>query len=261
MQSLETADGERARALSGAQTLVRGLEVLTVVARGVGSVQEIAAVLNLSRSTAYRLASTLVDQGFLSSTQRDGFCLGVNLISLGHAASLQISLPRMAHEHLRHLAALTGDSVTLGILDRDSVLCIDKIPGSRRIEVNSRVGERMPLSSTGLGKALLLNLTSTELEKIFYREHAHYPTDRQKWLEDMDVYRSRGCAFDMGENADHVRCVAAPVRNVAGEIIGSIGVASAAQYMDDRRLDELGECIINTANTVSREYGYGAGLP
>lgn len=249
-------DETKGKGLSGAQTLVRGLEILSVVARGTGGLQDIANALGLSRSTAHRLANALVEQRFLNFTPRIGYSLGAKLIELGHRASQQMSLPRVAYEYIAQLAAVTGDTVHLGVLDNDSALYLDKIPGSRRIEISSRIGERQPLSSTGLGKALLLDHNKQQLEEIYNREQSQYHTNLESWLARMDIYSKQGCAFDLEENEDRIRCVAAPIRNAANKIIGSISVASAAQYMDDNRMNELREIVIATANNISGEYGW-----
>lgn len=260
MQEIENnndaSEEGKGKGLSGAQTLIRGLEIMSVVANGTGNLQEIANTLGLSRSTAHRLANALVEQRFLNFTPRIGYSLGAKLIELGHKASQQMSLPRVAYEHIAQLAIATGDTVHLGVLDNDSALYLDKIPGSRRIEISSRIGERQPLSSTGLGKALLLDHSKTQLEAIFNREQSQYHTNLESWLERMEAYSQQGCAYDLEENEDRIRCVAAPIRNAADKIIGSISVASAAQYMDDNRMNELRETVITTAKAISVEYGW-----
>ncbi len=252
----DVSEEAKGKGLSGAQTLIRGLEIMSVVASGTGNLQDIANTLGLSRSTAHRLANALVEQRFLNFTPRIGYSLGAKLIELGHKASQQMSLPRIAYEHIAQLAIATGDTVHLGVMENDSALYLDKIPGSRRIEISSRIGERQPLSSTGLGKALLLDHSKAQLEAIFNREQSQYHTNLESWLERMDTYTRQGCAFDLEENEDRIRCVAAPIRNAADKIIGSVSVASAAQYMDDNRMNELRESVIATAKAISVEYGW-----
>jgi len=252
----DAGDEGRGKGLSGAQTLIRGLEILSVVAGGTGNLQEIANALGLSKSTTHRLANAMVEQRFLNFTPRIGYSLGAKLIELGHRASQRLNLPRVAYEHIAQLSMATGDTVHLGILENDSALYLDKIPGSRRIEISSRIGERQPLSSTGLGKALLLDHTQAQLEEIYNREQSQYHTNLESWLESMQAYSRQGCAFDLEENEDRIRCVAAPIRNAANKIIGSISVASAAQYMDDDRMNELKDSVIATAKAISSEYGW-----
>ncbi|HXP25617.1 MAG TPA: helix-turn-helix domain-containing protein, partial [Steroidobacteraceae bacterium] len=143
--------------LAGTQTLVRGLEVIDAVAAGATGLAELAAAVRLTRSTTHRLAAALIERRFLNFSRRDGYALGPKLLELGYLAGRQMDLPRVAREPLELLAANTGDTVHLGVLDGSRALYLDKISGIRRVAISSRIGERQPLRSTGLGKALILD--------------------------------------------------------------------------------------------------------
>ncbi len=253
------AADEGGRTLAGAQTLVRGLEVLSAVANGSRSLPDLSQALGLTRSTTHRLATNLVDQRFLNFTPRVGYSLGPKLLELGHLASRQMSLPRIAHDYLVQLSQDTGDTVHLGILDAGMALYLDKISGSRRIEISSRIGERQPLRSTGLGKALLLDETEAVLRETYAREAAAWPqysVNESIWLERMRHYQQAGYALDLEENEDRIRCVAAPIRDAGNRIIGSISVSSAAQYMDDARMKALTSQVLDTVHAISSEFGW-----
>lgn len=248
-----------ARASAGAQTLFKGLEVLSRVAKGDATLGKMAKSLDLNKTTVHRLASTLVEAGFLSFSPREGYALGTKLLELGYAASQQITLTRVSHDHLRQLSLDTGDTVNLGVLDRDQVHYIDKIPGTRRIEVRCVIGERQPLRHTGLGKALLMDEGEDVLREVFLREAAAFPRyryDLRQWLEVMARYRAQGYALDLDENEDHIRCVAAPIRDMGGKIIAAVSVSSIAQYMDDARIETVATYVKETTQKISAEFGY-----
>src|ERR1700748_3350049 len=152
----------------GSQTLIRGLDVLEAVSSGVSNPANLVNVLGLNRSTVYRIAAALVQRRYLSFVPRYGYGLGPKALEIGYQARAQLNIPRLAREHLEQLAAETGDTVHLGILDGTRPLYLDKIPGRRRVEISSRVGELQPLRSTGLGKALLLDEDDAKLRE-FYR--------------------------------------------------------------------------------------------
>jgi DNA-binding IclR family transcriptional regulator len=247
------------KALAGTQTLLRGLDVVSAVAHNALNLPELSAAVGLTRSTTYRLATALVDQRYLKFTHRVGYELGPRLLELGHLAARSMSLPRIAHPYIVKLAQDTGDTVHLGVLDSGRVLYLDKIPGSRRVDIGSRIGETQPLRSTGLGKALLLDESEAGLREVYKRESAEWPpysVNEAIWLERMRHYQKAGYAFDLEENQDRIRCVAAPVRDASNKIIGSISVSSAAQYMDDNRMHSLTASVLKTAHDISAEFGW-----
>lgn len=256
---LDGDDSEGGKSGAASRTLVRGLQVLHAVSCGHIELGALAGALGLTRSTTHRLASTLVEHRYLNFTPRVGYSLGPKLMELGFIAGRQMNLTKVAREHLELLSSSTGDTIHLGVLEGSKVLYLDKIPGNRRVDISSRIGERQPLRSTGLGKALLLDEADTRLRQIYEAEHREgyrYPVELGEFMRRMTDYARLGVAYDMEENEDRVRCVAAPVRDVAGKIVGAISLSSAAQYMDDARMERLTGEVRETAQTISRDLGW-----
>jgi DNA-binding IclR family transcriptional regulator len=252
---------EAARAPSGSQTLLRGLDVLEGIALGPVSLGELAPRLGLTRSTTHRLANALIERGYLTLSPGRGYQLGPKLLELGFQAQQQADLVQIARPLLEALAQESEDTVHLGITDGDRALYLDKIPGRRRVVISSRIGDRHPLTSTGLGKALLLDAPQSQWKELFELDQklTNVKLDYRIWLERMRSYAEAGRAFDLEENEDQIRCVAAPIRAASGEIAGAISVSSAAQYMDDVRMDSLAEDVRATAEAISRELGLNPG--
>lgn len=245
---------------SGSQTLLRGLDVLDAVAEGPISLAKLAQTLELTRSTTHRLAAALVERNYLTLTPREGYQLGPKLLELGYRAQQQMDLPRVARPHIEDLAAATEDTVHLGILDGEEALYLDKIPGRRRIEIGSRVGERHPIATTGLGKALILDEPEKRWREFYdarFSDDALWPV----WLGRMQEYAAAGHSFDLEENEDRIRCVAAPIRGASGKILAAISLSSAAQYMSDERMKELTDTVKSTARQISRGLGWSGNLP
>jgi DNA-binding IclR family transcriptional regulator len=254
--SVEREPQEPARL--GSQTLFRGLDVIELVAEGPITLGDLADRLGLTRSTTHRLASALADRRYLTFVPRSGYSLGPKLLELGFRVRDELDLPRVAAPQLERLALLTEDTVHLGVLDRGKVLYLDKIAGKRRINISSRVGELQPVSSTGLGKALILDHDEESWTNFFRAENASQRTPKalQEWLARMRNYAQAGYAFDLEENEDQVRCVAAPIRDVAGNITAAISVSSAAQYMNDERMQTLTKDVVETARRISEDLGW-----
>ena len=252
-------DNSSGKAPSGSQTLFRGLDLLDVVAdSGTIGLPALAARLGLTRSTTHRLATALVERRLLSQAPREGYSLGSKLLELGYLAGQQMDLPRVARPHLERLWEELEDTVHLGVMDDDRAHYLDKLTGRRRINISSRVGDRQPIRSTGLGKALVLDETEERWRELYRKEGpatANGPSEEQ-WIEWMRGYAKRGVAFDLEENEDRIRCVAAPIRGPGGQIVAAISVSGAAQYMDDDRMTALTDDVRQCANAISVELGW-----
>ena len=255
---LDTPAPKAPRQQAGSQTLLRGLDVLEAVADGPITLADLAARLGMNRSTTHRLANALVDRRYLTFTPRFGYRFGPKLLELGYLAQEQTDMVRLARPYLEALAAATEDTVHFGVLDSELALYLAKIPGRRRVEISSRVGDRQPLTSTGLGKALLLDNSPSTWERMF---RADDPDGRRSdewelWKSRMQGYAQAGYAFDLEENEDQIRCVAAPIRGAGGAIVAALSVSSAAQYMDDDRMQAMSKDVLATAQAISSELGW-----
>jgi DNA-binding IclR family transcriptional regulator len=255
--------GNDDRVPAGSQTLLRGLDVIDVVAQGPIKLAALAARLGLTRSTTHRLASALIGRRYLTFAPHSGYSLGPKLLELGFRVRDELDLPRVAAPHLERLALLTEDTVHLGVLEHGHVLYLDKIPGKRRINISSRIGEMQPVTSTGLGKALILDLREDAWRDLFRgeRRSRRLEVSEQEWLQRMRGYAQAGYAFDLEENEEQIRCIAVPVRDVAGRTVAAISVTSASQYMSSRRLQTLSKDVLEAARRISQGLGWAGRWP
>ena len=249
---------------SGTQTLLRGLAVLELVAEGMTDVRSIAARLGTPRSTTHRLLGSLVQQGYLHHTPYRGYLLGPKLMLLGSRAQDQRPLAALARPHLETLAQQTGDTVHLGTAEGDDVLYLDKVSGLKGLEMRSRVGQRMPLASTGVGKALMLGMDETRWERLYLTAaqlrvgNADKPPMRpwETYLAEMRGYVAQGSVYDFEENELGIRCVGAPVRDIGGGVVAAISVASALPYMPEERMARIAPVVRQHARALSQALGW-----
>ncbi|GAB7538443.1 IclR family transcriptional regulator [Burkholderia sp. 3C] len=251
---------------AGTQTLLRGLAIIEAIAGGARDMRAIGAALGTTRSTTHRLVSSLVQARYLRQIQ-GGYLLGPKLIELGTVALEQMPLTAVARPHLEALADATLDTIHLGVRDGDDVLYIDKIPGTRGLEMRSRIGHRMPLASTGIGKAMMLDLVPDTWAALFEASRrslagVNFKPDRRPdattFLQRMAHYAAGGYTFDLEENEASIRCVAAPVRDASGAIVAAVSVASTIPYMPLDRMDELIPVLQREARAISSELGWSA---
>ncbi len=243
----------------GAQTLLRGLSLLEAVASGTRDLESLARKTGLSRSTAHRLLSTLVQTGYLRHAPREGYALGPKLIALGFKAHGQLHLPSLARKHLQWLAEETDETVHLAVLDGTQVVYIDKVPGNRELQMASYIGARLPVQSTALGKVLVAGLPEDEWAHHFVPGLKRTPNttaDLASFLEEIRRVARQGYALDLEENEPGIRCIAAPIHDASGERVAAVSISSAAIYLDERRIEALIPLVKEAARRVSEELGW-----
>lgn len=252
-------DRDEGTRVAGAQTLLHGLHVLECVAHGARSQREIQDRLGIAKSTVHRLVNALRGDDYLRDSER-GLVLGPALIELGFAAVGENPLAEVARPALRELSAEVQDTVHLAVEDGEKVLYLAKLPGRRGAEMRSRVGQRMPLTRTGIGKALLLD--SPERWRRLYAAEAPVSSiarggsaSPDQFVARMEDFRRLGFALDVEENEPGIRCVAAPVRGPHEAIAGAVSVAATTPYMPADRMRALVPIVVEAADAVSRSIG------
>ena len=138
----------------------------------------------------------------------------------------------VARSFLVELAQATGDTIHLGVRDGDHVLYLDKVSGTKGLEMRSRIGSRMRIATTAMGKALMLDATEQEWKRCYELgtgaalKLPPIPATRLSWEEFRDAmrrYATGQCAFDLEENEMSIRCVAAPIRIPHPQCPASLG--------------------------------------
>ncbi|UOY03179.1 IclR family transcriptional regulator [Blastococcus sp. PRF04-17] len=115
---------------------------------------ELARRTGIAKGTLHRVVADLVDARLLDRRD-DGYRLSNRVFQLGMRASMERDLLEIATPFMEDLYERTHETVHLGVLDEDSVVYVAKIGGHRQADAPSRVGGRMPLHCTAIGKALL----------------------------------------------------------------------------------------------------------
>ncbi|MDR7382485.1 IclR family transcriptional regulator [Promicromonospora iranensis] len=252
----------------GTQTLARGIAVVNAVARGRTRLREIAEETGVGRSTTHRLLQLLLATRYLRQLDDGAYALGPALIELGYQALQENPVTGVAAPVLRALAERVHDTVHLAIEDRGQVLYLDKIPGTRGAVMRSQVGHRMPLTRTGIGKALLLDSPDRWRAQFVAERPAGATADgglardvltADTFVRVMETSAGRDVTFDLEENEPGILCVAAPVRDASGSIVAAVSVTATRPYMPPERLEGLVPVVRDTAARISAGLGQSAG--
>ena len=221
---------------------------------------EIAQLCGLEKSTVHRLLATLAAEGLVDQDpETDRYRLGLTLLELGMAVHQRLDIRSEALPVLRKLSERADDTVHLGVPRGAHVVYLEKVESRHAVQMRSRVGERMPLHSTGIGKAILAfagdAAVATVLEAGLEQRTANTITDTCDLRYELERIRARGFSIDMEENEEGVRCVAAPVFDHQMHVAGAISIAGPAFRFSEARISELGIEVATAAQEVSHRLG------
>lgn len=249
---------------AGVPALVKGVGILDLIANepglGFASIQQ---RLSLPKSSCHLLIGTLCRLGLLQMQADRSYVLGLRLFELGAQAANQRHIDRTALPHLRKLAKEVQLTCHLGVREGLEAVYLAKVECDREIKVNTWVGKRLSLNSSSLGKALLAWLPEPELEEIL--RHLEWPRKCPNTLADPALFkthlaevRARGWATDDEEDIPNIRCLAAPVINMEGDVVAALSAVGTILELDSARFTELAERVCAAAADISRELGHRA---
>ena len=214
------------------------------------TLQDIAMLTHLPRSTAHRILDQLVQLEWLVHTDF-GYGLGVRAMGLGGRGGGYEEIRGAAAQQLHRLQVKTGLVVHLAVLDGADVYYLDKVGGRFAAAVPSRVGGRAPAHSTALGKAILGWLTPEQVDARLAGAIGPVTSrtigDLAELHRELDrIRRRRGLAFERGECSSEIACVAAAVRGPEGPLasISLVGGSAAP-------LERVAPLVVDAARQVS----------
>ncbi len=246
------------------EALAKGLRILTAFseAHSTLTLSELADMTGLPMPTAFRMAATLEETGYLERLPSGGYRPGLRVLTLGHASLQGSDLVQLSEASLRALADLTSQTVNLAVLVDNQILYLVRLRKSDLVTANIHVGSTLPAAYSSLGKVLLAELDSDEVERRIgvtgLPQHGGpnaVPSIQALALQ-LTKVRRQGFAIQDQEVAHGLRSIAAPVHNGQNKAIASVNIAvKATDFTVAAILQELKEPLIATARELSQRLG------
>ena len=234
------------------------LECLSADRRG-RRLTELANELNLHKSTVYRILHALQDRGYVEQDDKR-YKLGLRFIHLSSQLLNSIELKTEAEPYLRNLSDQTGQTVFLAIREGNEVVYIDKVEQFNSLRRYSIIGSRVPIYCTSLGRALLFDDSPEELRVVLQKKTLkeltpNTVTDKNKLINLIENFKSRGWSEDVEEHQPGVRCVGAPVYDYRNKIAAAVSTAWNVSK-PDADPERIGRLVKETAEAVSERLGW-----
>lgn len=245
------------------KTLLKGLMVLEAVTEAKNSprtIDELAALVGLTRSNAHRTLQTLVHAGYVTKDEQGGGYRGtIRLFELGARQLAQLDVRKEAIQAMRMLAETTGETVHLSVLDGFDVVYIDKIDSPQPIRAYSMVGGRAPAYAVATGKALLAHQAASYIDRysdsLTRHTKATLPTPLALKKDLANVVKT-GYAVNRGEWREGVGGVGVAVFNNRGEPIAALGISGPLDRLTTARMKKIAPEVIRCAQIVSHNMGF-----
>jgi DNA-binding IclR family transcriptional regulator len=215
--------------------LARGVQVLqcfTAFRPELGST-EVAALLGLPQSTAWRLCYTLQQIGLLvPGAGPDKLRPGPAVLTLGQAAVTSGGLAEAALQPIRQIVAEHGCGVSLAARQGDSMIIVQRVEAASMLRLMLPVGSTLPIDTSALGWAWLAGAAEPErqvmLRRIAARQGAAWPALQQRLDTELAAYPQAGHVLNLRFYHPDVNAIGVPVVSADGRVVMALNCGGAS---------------------------------
>ncbi|MET7517312.1 IclR family transcriptional regulator [Streptomyces sp. NPDC005480] len=221
------------------------------------SLAELTRETGLPHATVHRLTRELVRAGALDRSPDGAFTVGLRLWQLGTLAPLSASLRAVALPFMDDLHTALRQHVQLSVLEGAEAVLVERLSAGRAVDVVSRLGGRLPLHSSGVGKVLLAHADHELLDRILAQDLPAYTgrtvTAPDQLRAQLAACRESGVAVVREETTAGVDSVGTRILDSEGQVVAALSVVVASGSVD---LHAVRPALIASGLAVSRRLGW-----
>ena len=251
------------------QVADRLFHVLELLAdQGPMQLMDIAAEEELNKTTAFRVLRSLMHLGYVRQDPSDGrYSLTFRIVGLADKVREQTDMIGFLHPYLEELSGQIRETIHLVMLEESfspdtdtEATYVDKVESPyNAVRMVSRVGGRIPLYSSGVGKALLADMSDDQIRRIWdnsdIKKITEYTiTDPAELIKVIGQVREKGYALDNEENETGVRCIAAALDIREEHTRYAFSISVPIMRMDNDRIRELSEYVRETQEEIAAAF-------
>ena len=235
----------------------RALDIIELVSSSPKTLGEVVGHFSVHKTTILRQLQTIEAAGFVLRHTDGRYSGGLRLIATAQIALERIDLRDFAAEEIRNLHAKTGNTIHLAQLIESSIVYVDKVEDTNGIRMYSRIGKTVPSYCTGVGKVILAQLSPERVDDLLEGlEWVQYTDatlpDRVSLDAELNLIRTRGWAVDDGEFEDFGNCIAVPITNSTGSIVGGVSLTALKMVKSIQDLELHLPDLLTAARAISR---------
>ncbi|SFD82712.1 HTH-type transcriptional regulator BhcR [Roseivivax sediminis] len=244
------------------KSLDRAMEVFEFLSEAQGkALTAIAGEMGQSPATVYRILVTLEGRGLVEfDAEEQLWHIGPRAFVIGARFLRRTSLVERARPVLRRLMEATGETANLGVGRDASVLFLSQVETEASIRAFFPPGTLSPMHASGIGKALLAHMDEDRLARVLkvavltaFTDHTL--TDAEALRQDLGVIRTRGYSIDNEEKNAGMRCIAAPIFDMHGEVTAGLSVSGPTSRIGLDQVAPLSGHVLAAAHDLTAAIG------
>ena len=231
-----------------------------LAASGPMGLQDLSNELDLNKSTVHRILNSLICMDYVrQDSETLKYSLSFKFCRISTQILAQNNMIDTARPYLKQLAEQSGETVHLVQIDGINAVYIDKVESAHNtVRLVSMVGKSIPLYCSGVGKAMLAEMSDDKIKAVWDASDIHPLTDYT--VTDFNQFqtliadaRKNGYSLDNEENELGVRCIAVSLKSFSGKPSYAISISAPKDRMSDERIAELKEQILTTKAQITKE--------
>jgi DNA-binding IclR family transcriptional regulator len=244
------------------QSVDRAVSVMEFLSRrGWSGVTEVAKELEIHKSTAYRLLTTLRDRGLVEQdAATEKYRLGFGLVLLARTVRADLDILRCARPVCERLSERTRETVTIAVLEGDDAVVIHQSISQASALSVDWTGRHTPLHTTAAGKIFLAYMPEDQLLRILEEPLERFTkntiADPASLKDHTNKIPNEGYGYTVEELEPGLNAVGAPIRGADGAVMGAVSVSGPAFRLPPDTFPETGELSRQAAAEISRCLGF-----
>jgi IclR family pca regulon transcriptional regulator len=201
------------------------------------TLSEVASRTSMNRAKARRFLLTLHSLGYVRKQHRY-FELAPKILQLGYSYLSANNYRTIIQQYLEDITEETGESSSLAVLDGNDVVYVARSAAPHRLmAISLSIGTRLPASHTSMGRVLLAQLPSEQLEayldNVKLEQYTYKAiTDKAALKKSILEVQQQGYAISDQELDSGLRSLAVPAFDAKGNLLGAINISTNAARVD-----------------------------
>jgi len=248
---------------NGSLTVLFALDVLEIVSsKGTAGITEIAKSLRSDKSRVVRVMKSLALRGYVTRDEASRrYRVGPKVADLCEAYRQNSRLEIVARPTLHRLRETFQGTAVLRVFDGYYVVTVASEESTTILRICHRIGARYPLTigahskvfAAFLPEPMVRRVLSTQKDAVYTNKKV---LDIDDFIHDLRRVRKQGYGFSDEDIAKGVRTIAAPIRDITGNVIATIGISLPSFELPKHKIEIVAKVTKAEARAVSRELGW-----